>query len=123
MKYSPEERERDIAIINNRLVPIREDRGRRYGSADDTLANVRDADWFEKNGWRGALNGVIECVNRLKVMARTPTCEIDIHDFENASDDLINYAYYTKLLERQIRITIPCEGCEDEQVDNDLPRN
>jgi hypothetical protein len=114
--YSIDQLEADIIKIDRKLSDIRADRGVRYGNSDDTLANVRDADWFEDGGWRGALGSAIECINRLKVMARKPTTEIDVHDFENATDDLINYALYIKIIGRQKRVSLetPCENgdCE-----------
>ena len=116
MQYTIGELESDIAKINTRLAVIRADRGKRYGSEEDTLANVRDADWFERDGWRGALNGAIECINRLKVMARKKTGDVEIHDFENATDDLINFSYYIKIEERQKRCSIPT-SCDNGDCD------
>jgi hypothetical protein len=114
MKYTPEQREQDIAKINDKLVAIRDDRGIRYGSPEDTLHNVREAD--PEGSWRGAYVSAVECMNRLKNMFMTPDKDQDIHDFENATDDLINYAFYIKILGRQKRLSIPnpCEAgdCE-----------
>ena len=110
MNYTPLQREKDIATINARLCEIRDDRGKRYGSEADTLHNVREAD--PEGSWRGAYVSAVECMNRLKNMFMTPDKDQDIHDFENASDDLINYAFYIKILGRQKRLTIPtpCEA-------------
>ena len=66
MKYTPLQREQDIAKINARLLKIRDDRGVRYGSEDDTLHNVREAD--PNGSWRGAYVSAVECMNRLKNM-------------------------------------------------------
>jgi hypothetical protein len=114
MKYTPLQREKDIATINVRLCEIRDDRGVRYGSEEDTLHNVREAD--PEGSWRGAYVSAVECMNRLKNMFMTPDKDQDIHDFENASDDLINYAYYIKILGRQKRLSIPTP-CEEGDCD------
>ena len=98
-KYTPALLEADIDGINAHLKPIRLDRGKRYGSPDDTLSNVRECD--PERSWRGAYVSTVECTNRLRNMFMTPCCEQDINDFENASDDLINYAFYIKILGRQ----------------------
>lgn len=101
--------EKDIDSINTHLKTIREDRGKRYGGEIDTLRNVRDCD--PEGSWRGAYVSAQECINRLKVMFMTPTALQDIKQFENATDDLINYAYYIKILGRQKRLNtpLPCE--------------
>ena len=101
--------EKDIDGINNHLKSIREDRGKRYGGEIDTLRNVRECD--PEESWRGAYVSLVECSNRLKNMFMTPTYQQDIHQFENATDDLINYAYYIKILGRQKRLNspLPCE--------------
>jgi hypothetical protein len=101
-KYAPAQREADIDRINAHLKGIREDRGKRYGSTQDTLHNVREAD--PEGSWRGAYVSAVECMNRLKNMFMVPDKDQDLRDFENATDDLINYAYYIKILGRQKRI-------------------
>lgn len=97
MNYSYEQLEKDIEAINRKLAGIRKDRGKRYGSAADTLANVREAD--PKKGWRGAYVHAVECLSRLENMFDEPV--INAADFDNATDDLINYAYYIKILGKQ----------------------
>ena len=86
--------ERDISEVITELSIIRIDRGRRYGKADDTLANVRKA-----KGWKGAYIHAIECMSRLDNFFDQPTP--DREDFENAAGDLINYALYLLILYRQ----------------------
>lgn len=114
MIYTYVQLEKDITSINEKLKLIREDRGKRYGGELDTLRNVRECD--PEGSWRGAYVSAVECINRLKNLFLVPTCEQDIHNFENATDDLINYAYYIKILGRQKRIQTPLKcgggGCE-----------
>jgi len=111
MKYTPEQREKDINHIIAETRKIRDDRGERYCSSEDTLHNVRVMDWYEPDGWRGAMQGAIECLNRIMVMAPHKTADIDCKDFENATDDLLNFTLFMKIMERQKRISIatPCE--------------
>ena len=120
MDYTIDQLEVDIVRVNQSLSEIRLDRGVRYSTGESTLANVKDCDWFEKDGWRGALTSAIECMNRLKVMARKKTGDIDIKDFENATDDLINYAYFIKVLGRLKRVSLgtPCENGDCGEGDN-----
>jgi len=94
MNYSYEQLEQDIAAIDKRLKPIRKDRGKRYGSPEDTLRNVRRAGG--KHPWHGAYVHAVECMCRLERMKDDGVK--DWADFENASDDLINYAYYISVL-------------------------
>ena len=89
----------DINTINDDLKAIRLDRGRRYGGQEDTLRNVRECD--PEGAWRGAYVSAVECINRLKNIFMTPCAEQSVEDFENMTDDLINYAYYIKILGRQ----------------------
>jgi hypothetical protein len=114
MIYSYEQLEQDIAKINAHLAAIREDRGKRYGGSEDTLRNVRECD--PENSWRGAYIAAVECINRLKNMFMTPTANQDLRNFENATDDLINYAFYIKILGRQKRLSIP-NKCENGNCD------
>ena len=109
MKYGIGELENDICNINLELAKIRSDRGKRYGSPDDTLKNVRDA--CPEGSWRAAYIAAHENLSRLRNIFMTPTLDQDIHDFENATDDLINYAYYIKILGRQKRLIAPTK-CE-----------
>jgi hypothetical protein len=119
MKYTAEQRELDILRFVEETRHIRDDRGMRYcPDEDDTLGNIRMADWFESDGWRGAMAGVMECLNRIQVMAKKPTAEIDCKDFENAGKDGFNFWIFMMLLERHKRLSIPtpCEAgdCEGE---------
>ncbi len=95
--YTITELEKDISDINASLSAIRIDRGQRYGKPNDTLANVRNAD--PQKGWRAAYINAVECMNRLENFFDSTA--INDRDFENATDDLINYAYYIKILRRQ----------------------
>ena len=108
--YSKQALEDDIASIDRHLAVIRADRGERYGGKDDTLRNVRECD--PEGSWRGAYISAVECMNRLKNMFFLPTSEQNLPDFENATDDLIDYAYYIKILGRQKRLgtPTPCEN-------------
>ena len=99
MKYTIKQLNEDCREVNKHLEAIRIDRGKRYGSEEDTLNNVRSAD--PDNSWRAAYISAYECLMRLRRMFDTPIDEINEADFENATDDLINYAYYIKLLYRQ----------------------
>ena len=114
MKFSIEELNDMIHSLNeNILKPIRIDRGKRYGSPEDTLANVREADFIEKDGWRGAFGSLVECKNRLQNYARTLTTEMtdeQIRDFENACEDLVNYAFYVWILFNQ---KLNCHKCNE----------
>jgi len=109
MKYTILNLENDISKINQELSGIRSDRGKRYGAIEDALKNVRDAD--PEGSWRAAYIAAVENLNRIRNMFMTPTVEQDIKDFENATDDLINYAYYIKILGRQKRVSTPTK-CE-----------
>jgi hypothetical protein len=84
--------------MNKANAEIRKDRGRRYGGQEDTLKNVRDA--CPKGAWRGAYVQATECMNRLRLMFDCVD-EVDVSDFDNATEDLINYALYIKILGNQ----------------------
>ena len=99
--YTLENLEKDIDNINKELKAIRLDRGKRYGDKEDTLANVREAD--PDKSYRAAYIAAYECLRRIKNVFDVPIDEIDMAGFENATDDLINYAYYIKILFRQRR--------------------
>ena len=105
--------EYELEGIDKALAVIRKDRGKRYGGARDILRNVRLAD--PDHSWRGAYISAKECMNRLENMFFKHNDEIDCKDFENATDDLINYAKYIKILQRHKRIEMltDCEkgGC------------
>ena len=107
MNYSNEQLNNDIESLNHIVLrPIRVDRGGKYGSSTDTLANVREADWFEKDGWRGALGSMIECKNRIQNYAKLETSEFDekmVFDFLDACHDLINYSFYIPIMFNQKR--------------------
>ena len=99
MKYSINDLEKDISDIITELAAIRKDRGKRYGTEKDTLANVRQADPLES--WRAAYVNAYECIHRLKRYFLWDKGAIDESDFENASKDLINYALFILILYRQ----------------------
>ena len=95
MNYTIDDLERDVAKREIKLSEIRRDRGKRYGSAEDTLANVA------MFGWRGAIINVFECAMRLRnaFCARAP----NIEDIRDASRDIANYGHYVEiLLDREI---------------------
>lgn len=96
MNYTIDDLEADINNIIDELGEIRKDRGERYGAESDTLKNVRDCD--PEGAWRGAYVSATECLNRLRNMFFVKTKDMDIEDFNNATDDLINYALYIKIL-------------------------
>ena len=100
--YSNENLERDIAEREQANAKIRLDRGRRYGSRQDVLQNVRDAD--PEGAWRGAYTSMVECVNRMRnyffVRVEDMTNE-QIDDIRNAFEDCENYAHYAPILFEQ----------------------
>ena len=111
MGFTAEELNGEIRELNSKILePIRIDRGRRYGSSEDTLANVRGAD--PEGSWRGAYTSAVECMNRLKNYYFTKTCEMSpeqIKDFENACEDLVNYSFYIWILFNQ-KLDCKCRG-------------
>jgi len=106
MKYTIDDLEKDISDIITELAEIRKNRGKRYGTEEDTLANVRQADPLES--WRGAYVNACECIHRLKRYFLHHPEAIDNKDFENASKDLVNYALFILILRRQ-----KCEKPQD----------
>ena len=96
LKYTIEDLEKEILDINHQLSEIRRDRGKRYGSEKDTLANVR-----QSGGWRAAYINAFECLMRLKRMFFVPDKNINSKDFDNATSDLINYSFYIKILKEK----------------------
>lgn len=99
MKYTIEDLEKDISDIITELAEIRKDRGKRYGTEEDTLANVRQADPL--GGWRACYVNIYECTCRIRRYFLCHRGAINEKDFENASKDLINYALYLLILWRQ----------------------
>ena len=70
---------------------IRIDRGKRYGNAEDTLANVR------RGGWMGCILSANECMERLWTMYDNKMnhgIDPDPDDLLNAVNDLRNFAGY-----------------------------
>ena len=116
MRYSADQREADITQINQALQEIRDDRGGRYANSYDCLANIRSAD--PEGSWRGAWVSAQECMNRLKNMFMQSTENQDIVNFENATGDLINFAYFIKLLGRQKRVRLRCDCVTDKEAED-----
>jgi len=104
MKYTIDDLEKDISDIITELAEIRKDRGKRYGSDTDTLANVRKAD--PQESWRGAYVNAQECIHRIEHYFMSYDININREDFENASKDLIHYALYVLILYRQKKTRI-----------------
>lgn len=96
--YTIDMLERDIARIVLEGAAVRRDKGARYGTKKDTLANIRDA-----GGWRIAYGSAFECLCRLRNYVRVPDDRINDKDFDNASEDLINFVLYIKVLRMQER--------------------
>ena len=94
MQYTDENLERDIDRRNGFLAEIHADRGKRYGTREDVLANVAAF------GWVGAVISSNECQMRLNKMVDNLMCgkEVDSDDLINASRDLTNYSHYVEIL-------------------------
>ena len=90
MKYTITDLESFMAIIQAEEKAIRADRGKRYGTKEDTLANVAEF------GSDGAIVSMWECVMRIRNMFGKPK---DIKDLANAVQDLRNFAAYALCLE------------------------
>ena len=90
MKYTWEDLEKDIVRQELELAVIRKDRGKRYGTPDDTLGNVAAF------GWRGAVINAYECMSRLR--NHFHQADPDPEDLRNAQKDLTNYAHYIGIL-------------------------
>ncbi len=103
---TPEQLQQQMEEIQAKEKAIREDRGRRYGSDEDTLANVAEF------GSDGAIVSFWECVMRFKKIYRFIKKAKyikdmfgqvkDIDDLENAVMDARNYLAYILILERRI---------------------
>ena len=90
MKYTITDLESFMAIIQAEEKAIRADRGKRYGTKEDTLANVAEF------GSDGAIVSMWECVMRIRNMFGKPK---NIKDLANAVQDLRNFAAYALCLE------------------------
>ena len=92
--YSIDDLERDWAKREEILKAIRKDRGKKYGSPEDTLGNVASF------GWIGAVINHYECASRLKniVNKLLDGEDIDMADVLNASRDAGNYAGFIEIL-------------------------
>jgi len=79
---------------HDHLAPIRMDRGKRYGTEEDILANVA------RGGWERAVGSADECVMRLNKMVDNQKKGIppDPDDLLDASRDLTNYSHYIEIL-------------------------
>ena len=96
--FTAEDLEIELAADDAVQKVIRLDRGKRYGSGRDVLANVRQADPY--GGWRAAYISAFECLMRIQKHFPKAPNDIDSKDFDNAADDLINYSRYIKVLRR-----------------------
>jgi len=92
--YTIDDLERDLAKRDKILKEIRADRGKRYGSPDDTLGNVAAF------GWIGAVVSHYECACRLRnaVNKLIAGKGIDVDDIKDACRDASNYAAYVEIL-------------------------
>lgn len=98
MKYTIDDLTRDIDEINKQLTEIRTAKGHDYSGDDDTLANIRIC------GARGLIPRIFDKVMRLKQLVFDDK-EPAVKD-EKAIDtmmDLINYAYYLRIMYKQER--------------------
>ena len=100
MKYTTKQlNEQCQKIMDTELVPIRIDRGKRYGDINgDCLRNVA------MHGWTKAAMGAEECMwrlsNHLDNLIQRHECP-DKDDLENACLDGLNYMFYTLILLRR----------------------
>ena len=90
MYYTAEQREIDCKKLDELDAAIREDRGRRYGTKDNTLANAAAF------GWRGSIINLYECAMRLRNAFYAT--ELNVDDIKNACQDARNYARYVEIL-------------------------
>ena len=88
--YTIDQLEIDIQTQEQALAVIRKDRGKRYGTPEDTLGNVAAF------GWRGAVINAYECMSRLR--NHFHHADPDPEDVRNAQQDLTNYAHYIGIL-------------------------
>ena len=94
-QYTAADLERDIEQRDLKfLQPIRLDRGRRYGTDEDVLANVAAF------GWPGAVISAMECQMRLNNMAKALMAGVAPRedDLLDACRDLTNYSHYIEIL-------------------------
>ncbi len=91
---TPEQLQQQMEEIQAKEKAIREDRGRRYGLPEDTLANIA------KFSSDGAIVHFWECAMRIGNMFSKAK---DIDDLENAVMDARNYLAYILILEQRNR--------------------
>ncbi len=91
---TPEQLQQQMEEIQAKEKAIREDRGRRYGLPEDTLANIA------KFSSDGAIVHFWECAMRIGNMFGKAK---DIDDMENAMMDGRNYLAYAYILELRDR--------------------
>ena len=92
---TPEQLEGRMELLQSEEKDIRIDRGRRYGSEKDTLANIAEF------GADGAIVSFWECAMRVRNTFGKPK---NYEDLKNAVQDGRNYlAYILILLEREGR--------------------
>ena len=92
MSYTIDDLEQDMEEIQRCEQVIREDRGARYGTKQDTLGNISTF------GADGAIVHANECFCRIKNMFGEAK---DIEDLENAVMDGRNYLAYILILARR----------------------
>lgn len=96
MKYTIANLENAMYLLQAEEMTIRQDRGIRYGTPEDTLGNIA------RFGSDGAIVHLSECFNRIANMFGKSK---NIDDLKNAVQDLRNYAAYVLILEtREIPI-------------------
>ena len=86
---TPEQLEEWMDALQEEEKEIRIDRGKRYGTPEDTLGNIA------RFGSDGAIVHLSECFNRIANMYAKPK---DKDDLKNAVQDLRNYASYVFIL-------------------------
>jgi len=99
MKFSIDDLEVWMDALQKEEKEIRADRGRRYGSQEDTLANVAEF------GPDGVISGGFwECVMRIKNMYGKPK---NMADLKNAVQDLRNFTAYIFILSERSHVDLP----------------
>ena len=93
MNYTIDQLNKWMDKLQDSEEEIRIDRGKRYGSPDDTLANVREF------GSDGCIVSMWECMMRIRRNFCKPK---DVADSRNAVQDLRNFAaYFLKFVEEE----------------------
>ena len=92
---TPEQLEHWMDALQEEEKEIRIDRGKRYGTPKDTLANVAEF------GSDGAIISMWECAMRIRNMFGKPK---DPDDLKNAVQDLRNYAADVFIIEMRDKV-------------------